>query len=300
MKPITATVLAASVLALASCAQDEKPGGGRQGDASQPTLRFSAIPDHNTTELEEKYGGLAAHLTEALGVPVEFVASDNYTASVEMFKNGDIQLAWFGGLTGVQAREAVPGSRAIVQGKADPEYYSYFIAHADTGLERGEAFPTAIADLTFTFGSESSTSGRLMPEFFILQNTGKSPQEFFTKPIGFSGAHDKTAELVSSGQWQAGVLSYTTYDALVEEGKIDPDVCKIIWKSPPYSDYNFTAHPDIDGMFGEDFTQKLADTLIAIDDPQLLSVFPREALIPASNDEYDAIKEVATQLGFLR
>ncbi len=299
MRPITRLVIATSALALASCG--DQPATSPEGPtAGQPTLRFSAIPDQNTTELEEKYSGMASYLSEQLGVPVEFVAADNYTASVEMFKNGDIQLAWFGGLTGVQAREAVAGAIAIAQGKADPEYYSYFIANTSTGLEKSDTFPAAIADLTFTFGSESSTSGRLMPSYFITENTGKSPEEFFTKPVGFSGAHDKTAELVASGQWQAGVLSYKTYDSLVEEGKVDPEVCKIIWKTPPYADYNFTAHPALEEMFGEGFTKKLQDTLVAIDDPALLSVFPREALIPAENSEYDGIKEVAEELGFLR
>jgi phosphate/phosphite/phosphonate ABC transporter binding protein len=144
--------------------------------AEKPVLRFSAIPDQDKTELKEKFDAWAEHLTAALDVPVEYVPASDYKASVEMFRNGDIQLAWFGGLTGVQARHAVDGARAIAQGKADPQYLSYFIAHKDTGLTESDEFPTDLAMRTFTFGSESSTSGRLMPEFFIRQNTGKSPK----------------------------------------------------------------------------------------------------------------------------
>jgi len=127
-------------------------------------LRFSAIPDQNSTELQEKFQPLASYLSNRLGVPVEYVPSRDYQASVEMFKNEDVHLAWFGGLTGVQARGAVEGARAIAQGAADPQYYSYFIAHKDSGLERSDDFPQVISNLRFTFGSESSTSGRLMPE----------------------------------------------------------------------------------------------------------------------------------------
>ena len=180
-------------------------GCGSQDNA--PTLRFTAIPDQNTTELTARFAPLADHLSQVLDVPVEYVPSRDYQASVEMFRNGDIQLAWFGGLTGVQARAAVPGAQAIAQGKADPEYYSYFIAHASTGLVQKDAFPTDIAGLTFTFGSESSTSGRLMPEYFIKQNTGKSPKEFFALPFGYSGSHDKTVELVEAGRFQTGVVN---------------------------------------------------------------------------------------------
>jgi phosphonate transport system substrate-binding protein len=98
-------------------------------------LRFSAIPDQNSTELEEKYGLLARHLAGVLGVEVRYVPSSDYSASVESFVNGDVQLAWFGGLTGVRARAAVEGARAIAQGAVDPHFRTYFIAHVDAGVE---------------------------------------------------------------------------------------------------------------------------------------------------------------------
>ena len=230
----------------------------------------------------------------------ELPSAADYTASVEMFKNGDIQLAWFGGLTGVQARAAVEGAHAIAQGAEDLAYYSYFIANAATGLERSETFPEGIAALSFTFGSESSTSGRLMPEYFIRQASGKSPGDFFAKPYAFSGAHDKTARLVQAGQVEAGVLSYKTYDRLVSEGDIDPEVCRIIWKTPVYTDYNFTAHPELEVMFGPGFTDRLQAALVEMSDDALLSAFPRSALIEATDTDFDKIAGVAEELGMMR
>ena len=275
-----------------ACAGTESP--------ETPILRFSAIPDQTSTELQEKFQPFSEYLSRELGVAVEYVPARDYQASVEMFKNGDVLLSWFGGLTGVQARQAVPGSRAIAQGEADPQYYSYFIAHQDTGLELSEEFPSALAELRFTFGSESSTSGRLMPEYFISQNSGQSLEDFFTHPVGFSGSHDKTAELVESGQYQAGVLNYKVYDRRVEEGKTDPDVCRIIWKTPLFADYNWTAHPELEAVFGDGFTDRLQQALIHIDDPVLLAALPRNRLIPARNEEFEGIREVAEKLDMLR
>ena len=263
-------------------------------------LKFSAIPDENPTLLKERFDPVAQYLSEKLGVEVEYFVAGTYSASVEMFKNGDIQLAWFGGLTGCQARAAVPGASAIVQGVEDPKYVSYFIAHKDTGLTESKDFPTAIKDLTFTFGSEQSTSGRLMPEFFIRELAGKRPEEFFSKKFQFSGAHDKTAYQVQDGTVQAGALSYKAYEALVEDGKIDPAVCRKIWTTPTYADYNFTAHPDLETMFTAGFTEKLREVLIGMKDPSLLKAFKRSALIPARNDEFDGIVKVAQQLGLMR
>ena len=238
-------------------------------------------------------------LTRELGVSFEYRAVSDYGASVEMFKSGDIQLAWFGGLTGCQARQAVPGARAIAQGKEDPKFFSYFIAHKTTGLERSDDFPAAIRDLTFTFGSEKSTSGRLMPEYFIRTHSGQGPTEFFTKPYGFSGSHDKTWEAVQSGRIQAGVLNYTTYEKRVKDGSIDPAVCRVIWQTPYYADYNFTAHPVLDERYGEGFTEKLQKALLAMRG-DLLQAFPRSALIEARNEDFEAIATVARSLNLLR
>lgn len=263
-------------------------------------LRFSAIPDQSKTELKEKFDALAKHLIRELGVEVRYVPSSDYKASVDTFKNGVIQLAWFGGLTGVQARHAVEGARAIAQGKADPGFESYFIAHADTGLGKSDEFPSGLGRFTFTFGSESSTSGRLMPEYFIRENTGKSPNDFFETEPTFSGSHDNTVQLVESGQVQTGVVNFKVYQKRVEEGKTDPNVCKVVWITPKYADYNFTAHPDLEKMFGGGFTDRLQKVLIAIDDSALLSAFPREALIEAENEDFAGIEKVARDLGFLR
>lgn len=295
----------ATLLLTVACGGDASHDEGSAAGPATPAaekavLHFSAIPDQNSTELEEKLAPLAAHLSEALGVTVEYVPSRDYQATVEMFKNGDVDLGWFGGLTGVQARQGVPGARAIAQGDADPDYYSYFIAHRDTGLEQGDAFPLDIADLRFTFGSESSTSGRLMPEYFLREATGKSPEEFFSEPPGFSGSHDRTVELVESGQYQAGVVNYKVYDQRVETGKTDPEVVRVIWKTPTYADYNWSVRGDADERFGEGFTQRLQEALVAIDDPSLLAALPRERLIPATNDEFEGIRQVAEDLDMLR
>ncbi len=267
---------------------------------SPPVLRLSALPDQNTTELTQRFAPFIAHLSEKLDVLVEYVPARDYQAVVEMFRNGDIQLAWFGGLTGVQARAAVPGARAIAQGQADPEYFSYFIANASTGLTRNDKFPAGIAELSFAFGSESSTSGRLMPEYFIRTNTGLTPDEFFSRPFGFSGSHDKTCELVAAGRFAAGVVNYKVYERRVANGTTDPQQCRIIWQTPFFADYNFTAHPDLERIFGHGFTDRLQQVLLDIEDQSLLEALPRQKLIAAENAEFAGIAAVAKQLGMVR
>jgi len=288
-------VLAPALLVLlaGSCSRESGAAG---------KLRFSAIPDRSTTELEEKFGRVADYLEAELGVPVEFVPTADYTASVEAFKNGDVQLAWFGGLTGVRARAAVAGARAIAQGVVDPDYRSYFVANAETGLGLSESFPMELEGLTFTFGSDSSTSGRLMPEYFLRKHTGKAPAEFFAgAQMSFSGTHDKTALLVQEGTYQAGVLGYKDYDRMVTEGKLDPTRCVKVWETPEYADYNWTAHPSLEETFGAGFIDRLQAALVRMEGPELLAAAQREeGLIPATNEDFAALEELARELNLLR
>lgn len=291
-------LLATSLLSLLSfsCSSEEKAST----TDSSATLRFTAIPDTNSTELEAKFKPVAAYLSETLGVTVEYVPTPDYAASVEMFRNGDVQLAWFGGLSGVQARNKVAGSRAIAQGGSDPTFKSYFIANASTGLTKGDDFPMGIEGRSFTFGSSGSTSGRLMPEHFIRTNTGKSPEDFFGTENQFSGSHDKTAELVQAGTFETGALNFKTYDGMVKDGRIDPEKCRIIWVTPTYPDYNWTAHPVLDERYGDGFTDRLQTALVDMKDPELLKAVDRaEGIIPATNEDFAPIAVLAEQLGFL-
>ena len=119
-------------------------------------------------------------------------------------------------------------------------------------------------------------------------------------PNRYSGSHDITVQNVQDGTYEAGAVNYSVYDRRVAEGTTDPDVCRVIWKTPAYVDYNFTAHPDLETVFGEGFTDKLQQVLIEMDDPDLLSAFPRQRLIAASNEDYATIVDLARQLGFIR
>ncbi|MBT8044979.1 MAG: putative selenate ABC transporter substrate-binding protein [Verrucomicrobiae bacterium] len=285
-KVITMASILAGAIALSSCGKKEE---------TEQVLRFSAIPDENTTAQAEQYAPVAKWMSEKLGVKVEFVPSASYSDSVDKFSTGDIQLAWFGGVSGVQAREAVEGSKAIIAGEKDLAFKSYFIANASTGLEKSADFPTGLKGLTFTFGSNSSTSGCIMPSHFIIENTKVKPAEYFSK-IGYSGAHDKTALTVQDGTFQAGAMSFSAYERMVKEGKIDPEKCRVIWETPLYADYNFTASGKLDKMFGEGFTEKLKKALLECDDPAVLKAFTRKKFVEVENSTFQGIADVMKSL----
>jgi phosphonate transport system substrate-binding protein len=256
------------------------------------TFVFTAIPDQDETRLVERFTRFAAYLEGKLGVPVKYVPVKTYPAAVTAFTNNDVQLAWFGGYTGYQARRAVPGSEAIAQGAEDVNFKSYFIANAESGLKPSPAFPAGIAGKTFTFGSRGSTSGRVMPEFFIRKNLGKAPDEVFAR-TGFSGDHSRTIQLVQSGAYQAGALDYTVYETEKKSGKVDESKVSVIWESPAFPDYQFTIRGDVEKIFGPGFKEKVRQAILSLDDKQILGFFARSKFIPASNEQYKPIEDVA-------
>ena len=261
---------------------------------------FTAIPDQDTTRLQERFGKLADYLSEKLGSTVKYIPVKSYSASVQAFKNNEVQLAWFGGLSGVQARIAVPNSVAIAQGAEDPDFISYFIANTGTALSFSEEFPKAIADKTFTFGSKGSTSGRLMPEHFIRQAFGgKAPREVF-KRVGFSGDHSKTLALVQAGSYEVGAMNFKVWLKEVEAGKVDPTKVQVIWRTPPYPDYNWTIRGSVEETYGEGFIKKVQQALLDITDPAILNAFPRAKFIPADNSMYQSILDTAIEVGIIR
>jgi phosphonate transport system substrate-binding protein len=287
IKPFLAT--ACAVLLLAAC------------DSREPaqTFTFTAIPDQDESRLEQRFGKVAEHLEEALGVPVKYVPVKSYPAAVTAFRNDEVQMAWFGGLSGVQARRLVPGSRAIAQGQEDTAFKSYFIANSSTGLEPGDSLPDAFAEQpSFTFGSKGSTSGRLMPEYYFRERFGAPPQELIDK-VGFSGDHSRTLSLVESGAYATGALNYQVWDQALADGEIDTDKVQVIWETPAYPDYHWTVRGDLDERFGDGFSQRVTEVLLAIDDPELLEAFPRSAFVPADNDDYQAIEDTAESIGLL-
>src|SRR5712691_5536580 len=178
----------------------------------KPAFVFTAIPDQDETRLVERFTRVAEFLQSKLGVSVKYLPVKSYPAAVTAFTNGQVQLAWFGGFTGVQARRQVPGSEAIAQGAEDVAFKSFIIANAKTGLKPSKEFPQEIAGKTFTFGARASTSGRLMPEFFIRRAFGgREPESIFSR-VGFSGDHSRTIQLVQSGAFETGVRDYSVWE----------------------------------------------------------------------------------------
>ncbi len=286
----TAALLVLCLGALAACAP--KP------PAAPPPLVVSAIPDQDPEKLQRLYVSVARHLADALHVPVEYKPVADYRAAVLGFSTGDLQLVWFGGLTGVQARLQVSGARALAQRDIDAEFRSVFIAGAGTGIKD----LAGLRGRSFTFGSETSTSGRLMPQYF-MERAGLALREIKGAP-GFSGSHDKTIELVTAGTFDAGAVNGQVWKSRLAEGRIDSAKVVEFWTTPPYHDYHWLLHPVTAERYGSDFADKLRTALLALDPAvpaqrEVLDLFGAKRFIAASDGDYGEIETIGRSTGLI-
>lgn len=293
--------LAALLAAACSSAETAAPASIATG---RP-LAIGAIPDQDPEKLQRLYGAVSSHLEGQLDVAVTYVPVTDYAAAVGLFRAGDLDLVWFGGLTGVQARLQVKGARAIVQRDIDESFHSVFIVHRSAGLAPVPALAglAALKGRRFTFGSESSTSGRVMPQWFLGQ-AGVRPEDFAGTP-GFSGSHDKTIELVESGTYEAGVLNEQVWEQRSEGGEVDLDRVGVFFRTPAYHDYHWVVRPDLADRFGPRIVERITAALIGLDpsDPgqkQILDLFGAGRFITTDDGNYRQIEEVGRQIGLIR
>lgn len=274
-------------------------GACASSSEGRPTLIIGGIPDQDVSLLEERFNGIADLLSEELGIDVDYKPSITYSALVAAFQHGDVGLGWFGGLTGVQARIADPGSQAIVQRPRDEVFRSVFIAGPDTAADSLEN----LAGLSFTFGSESSTSGHLIPRFY-LEQAGIDPETDFKSRPSYSGSHDKTWKQVEAGAFQAGALAEAVWLRAVKDGRVDTSRVRVLETTPAYFDYHWVANSRLDSVFGEGTVERIKEILTGLAGSderagRILELFQTDTFIETENDNYAAIEQTARQLGLI-
>ena len=258
-------------------------------------LRLSAIPDENPQEMLRIYSPFADYLTKEVGIPVKFTPVVDYAATVEGLAANRLEMVWYGGLTSVQAAKQAKGARRVIMRKEDAEFKSHFITRKETGIK-------GLSDLkgkTFAFGSVSSTSGHLMPRYFLLKG-GVNPEKDFSK-FSFSGAHDATAAWVEAGQVDAGALNFLVWDKLIETKKVDTSKVNIFWTTPPYVDYVWTVRAGVDKATVE----KITKAFLKLDynkpnDKKLLDLYRTKGYITAKDEDWKGIEEAAVAAGLIK
>ncbi len=285
LKSVLAASLAAGLLLTGAAHAQVTPG----------VLRVSAIPDEAPTELQRKFKPLGEYLAKKTGLKVEFTPVTDYAASVEGLVNKKIDLVWFGGFTFIQAKERSKGQvTPLVQRAEDEKFRSVFVTTAKD-INKLED----LKGKTLSFGSESSTSGHLMPRAYLLAAHINPDTDL--KRISFSGAHDATVAAVAGGKVDAGALNIGVWEKLVSQHKVDPKVVRVFYTTPGFYDYNWSVRSDMNPAL----KQKITDAFLSLDastpeGKEILTLQQASKFIPTKAENYDAIEKAARNAGLLK
>jgi phosphonate transport system substrate-binding protein len=262
---------------------------------AQQVFRVTTIPEEAATEQVRKFTPLAKYLEKQLGMKVEFTPVSDYPAAVEALVNRKVDLVWFGGFTHVQAQLRSGGKIVpIAQREEDTKFQSVFIAKTDSGIK-------SLQDLKgkqVSFGSQSSTSGHLMPRHFLLEAKINPEKDF--RRIAYSGAHDATIASVVSGKVDAAALDITVWRKFVTEKKVDTQAVNVFYTTPTFFNYNWSMHVDS----AADLREKVKQALLALDPStpegkEILSLNRATRYIPTSPENYKGLESAGRSAGLI-
>lgn len=265
----------------------------RGGAPEAAVLRVSLIPTTDPGRMVRENEPLKQYLSRATGARIQLTVPTNYAAVVEALASDQVDLAHLGGFTYVQARKRA-GVLPLVQRDRDQQFHSLFVTQAGSPI-------AALADLrghSFAFGDVNSTSGHLMPEFYLREE--KVDPEVIAKAI-YTGGHDATLLAVANGKVDAGALDEQVFQRLTTDGKVDKSKVRVFWTTPPFFDYVWVARRGLDPKTAE----AVAQAFLALDPgtPEhrpILSVFSANRYVRADDASYDKLRAAATQAGLLK
>lgn len=262
---------------------------------AQTVFRVTTIPEEAATEQIRKFTPLATYLEKALGVKVEFTPVNDYPAAVEALVNKKVDLVWLGGFTHVQANIRSGGKIVpLAQREEDTKFQSVFIAKTGSGIK-------TLQDMKgkqISFGSQSSTSGHLMPRSFLLA-ANINPEKDFRR-IAYSGAHDATIASVVSGKVDAAALDITVWKKFVNDNKVDTKAVDVFYTTPGYFNYNWSVHADMPKAMQD----KVKAALLALDpakpdQAEILKLNRATRYIETQPENYKGLEAAARSAGLL-
>ena len=258
-------------------------------------LRVGLLPSQDVARLRERFVPLLDYLAEEIDIEIKLIVATDYGHILQLFRNNQIDLAHFGGFGFVQAY-AFYDAEPLVMREIDTRFTSWFLVRSDNPAKN-------ISEMRggrFAFGSKLSTSGHLMPRHFMKSHQQISPEEFFSE-LRYSGAHDKTVDSIYKGDVDLGVANPFIVKAMLKDGRLQEGALRVIWETPPYSDYVWAVHNNLD----KDIKAQLLNAFLALDatnikHKRILSNLNSSGFLPAGAQDFESLKEISSSLGLLK
>ena len=257
-------------------------------------LRIGVLPDMTESELKQRYAPLMEYLSAETGLDSRLVVPADYAELMQYFGKGEVDLALFGGLTFVQAN-ILYRAEPLVMRDVDTRFISAFVVRSNDPATELKDFKGKV----FAFGSNLSTSGHLMPRYFLQHQKQIIPEQHFGQII-YSGAHDKTAYMVRDGDADIGAVNAEIIDSMLRDGRLKQGELRVLWETPPYPDYVWA----VPGHLNADIETLLRDAFLRLDldneyHKPILAVLGARTFLPAGTRMFQPLQQIASNLELL-
>ena len=265
-----------------------------QATYTPSTLRVGLLPGQSIVRLRARFGALLGYLSEETRLEIKFVVATDYSNLLHLFQTHQVDLARFGGFGFVQAYEFYD-AEPLVMREVDTRFTSWFLVRSDSAAQN-------ISDMKgkrFAFGSKLSTSGHLMPRYFMNKHQKIIPENYFSE-VRYSGAHYKTVYNIYKGDVDLGVVNPFVVKTMLEDGRLQEGMLRLLWETPPYSDYVWTVHRILD----KNIKAQLLNAFLALDltnekHKKILEDLNSSGFLPAGAQDFKSLKEISRSLGLL-
>ena len=259
--------------------------------AAETKLRISMIPTTDPGKALRENQPLLAYWQKQTGQTPELTIPTNYAAVVEALANNKVDIAYLGGFTYVQA-SARAGVKPLVQRSIDQQFHAVFITPANSKIH-------SLADLHghFVFGDVNSTSGHLMPLYYMQQ---EKVDPAVIQNASYSGAHDATALAVANDKAEAGAMDEQVYKKMLANGQLKPDAVRVFYTTPPFFDYVWVANKNLDAKVADSFATAMKGLNPDVPEQKaLLDLLNSKGYVAADDANYEKLREAAKDAGLL-
>lgn len=214
------------ILATAVCAL------GLSCAAHATTINFGIISTESSTNLKKDWEPVLAEMAKQTGYEIKPFFAPDYAGVIEGMRFNKVQVAWFGNKSAMEAVDRSDGEvfAQTIAADGSAGYYSLLIVNKKSPINTLDAMLKDGKSLSFSIGDPNSTSGFLVPSYYVFAKHNIDPKTFFK--VTRSANHESNAMAVANGQVDVATNNTESMDRLKMVHPTDFEKIKVIWTSP--------------------------------------------------------------------
>lgn len=261
--------------------------------AETETLKFGIISTEASQNLAPLWDPFLADMSEQIGMEVEPFFATDYAAVIQAMRFDQIDLAWYGNKSAMEAVDRADGEifAQTVAANGAPGYWSLMITHKDSDIESVDDVLANASELVFGNGDPNSTSGYLVPGYYVFAKNGVDASSAFKRTLNSS--HETNALAVANQQVDVATFNTEGMERLEVTAPDKAEQLRVIWKSPLIPSDPLVWRGDLDDATKEKLREFFLNYGDDAEEQQILEPLQWSGFDASDNDQLLPIRQLA-------